>query len=141
MDKLKEALSDENLLKLAQQGINDLTPTLNSLGQLTNKIPETFNNINNYTSNLTNEFTNFNTTLDEIQKKLSNINTLNIPNLNTGYISSPVNRNNKSVTVSKIEINNTINGGDTQEVTKKLNELNNGLDDRIVNKIGQLLNN
>lgn len=141
MDKLKEALSDENLLKLAQQGINDLTPTLNSLGQLSDKIPETFNDINNYTSNLTNEFTNFNSTLDEIQKKLSNINTLNIPNLNTGYISSPVNRNSKSVTVNKIEINNTINGGDTQEVTKKLNELNNGLDDRIVNKIGQLLNN
>ena len=141
MDKLKEALSDENLLKLAQRGINDLTPTLNSLGQLSDKIPETFNDINNYTSNLTNEFSNFNTTLDEIQKKLSNINTLNIPNLNTGYIRNPINKNNKSVTVNKIEINNTINGGDTQEVTKKLNELNNGLDDRIVNKIGQLLNN
>ena len=141
LSKLKDALSDDKLDELAKRGIGDLTPTINSLGKLSDKIPETFDSLNKYTSNLTNEFDDFSKILDNIQKKIDSINVMRLPMVDVGLNIPSTNNSDNSITISKIELNNIINGGDTKEVNKKLEALEYGLGERIANEIGKLLKN
>ena len=134
MDKIKDQLSDDNLLKLAQNGVDDLSNTIKSLGDLGVDLPKTFSDVNNYTSNITNNFKDWNNSIDILIDKIGKLNNLNIASIPSNITAR---NTGKTVTIQGISIPIEIHGSN-DEIIKQMNELKEEIPNIIENKIGNM---
>lgn len=137
LKNIEEQLSDDNILKLVQNGVTDLSSVLNKITNSTGKINNTFLNVGNQIK--TGMISNLDTVISKLDKINSMTSNLGLSGgLNIGGVAKGSNNIYVTVQGSTIQMNGTGSSDDLQQVLDKRdenlkNEIYDTLDDRYNN--------
>ena len=139
LDKMKEELSNENIEKLAQAGVSDLTAYINKANNLTVELPKSFLQVSSYTQNISNSMQDWINKANKLQSIVTNLNKMslnwNVPN--------NLNNSNKNVIVNIDNIDTSVRvQGTSQEQINAIetvqNNLLNTFDEKVAESIGRV---
>lgn len=132
IDSIMEKFSDEELLKLAQNGVIDLTNSLKEIDQTSNGMTKAFNAISDIINNT------WTTGIEKVYDKMLDLSKL------AGNMSLGVNTNNPNVMGNKsinVSIGDLIYNGNGNGVDKaQISDMFNDFKDGIINEVGTLIN-
>lgn len=139
-DKIKEELSNDNIEKLAQSGVLDLTAHINKANSITVDLPKSFLQVSSYSQGISNNMQEWIDKASKLQSIVSNLNKMTL-NLN---IPNNLNNSNRNVVVNIDNIDTSVRVQGTSKeqidaIQKAQDNLMDTLHDTILNTLGEAI--